>query len=675
MTNGQNRLGKEKSPYLLQHRDNPVHWYPWGEEAFRAAKEQDKPIFLSIGYSTCHWCHVMAHQSFENQQVADFLNEHFISIKLDREERPDVDDIYMSAVHAMGQRGGWPLSMFLTPQLKPFYGGTYWPREQFLYLLQQLNNLWTAERSKALETGEGLIQHLKEQKSEPLAQGEVHKEIFKKYFSEIRGTYDNVWGGFSPAPKFPHSMHLAMLLRIYRRSGDEEALQMAIHTLERMAQGGLYDHLGGGFARYSVDEQWMIPHFEKMLYDNALLVEVYLEAFQVTGIESLADVARETLEYTLRVMTHPEGGFYSAEDADSEGEEGKFYVWTPEELKKALTPEEFTALSKVYQIDPHGNFEKGTLHLNLKREVGWEGKSDPSVQSAQKKLFQIRENRVHPHKDDKILTSWNGLMIRAMAKAYQVTGDTRFLTAAHRAANFIKNKLWKEHKLLARYRDGEAKFRARVEDYAYLIQGLIDLYQCDFDPKVYAWALDLQKVQDEKFLDKTKGGYFYTDGEDPHLLLRSKEGMDGALPNANGVSALNLLRLRDLEGDEELGNQAEGVFRAFSNLFSEYPYAFSQMAVAFDYDCDENFQLAILSKDPASQGGESLRKIQSGFYPSLVVAKGAPGQEVPGLLAGRDLLEEGETLYLCRGHVCLAPTRDWEGVLQQIQEKIPLDLN
>lgn len=674
MVIGQNRLGKEKSPYLLQHRNNPVHWYPWGKEAFQAAQSQSKPIFLSIGYSTCHWCHVMAHQSFENQEVADFLNEHFISIKLDREERPDVDDIYMSAVHAMGQRGGWPLSIFLTPDLKPFYGGTYWPREQFLYLLQQLNDLWTADRTKVLETGDGLVKHLKEQKSSNLGQGQLNQEIFKRYFSEICGTYDNIWGGFSPAPKFPHSMHLSVLLRIYRRSGKDEALQMVIHTLERMVQGGLYDHLGGGFARYSVDEQWKIPHFEKMLYDNALLAGVYLEAYQVTGIETFAKVAQETLGYVLREMTHPEGGFYSAEDADSEGEEGKFYVWTLEELKRALTEEEFEAFSTIYQISPQGNFENGTIHLNLKRDVGWEAKTSPLIQSAQKKLFQIRDKRVHPHKDDKILTSWNGLMINAMAKAYQVTGEKKFLEAAHRAMIFLRKNLWCEGKLLARFRDGEAKFHARLEDFAFLIQGLIQLYQCDFNRDVYAWALELQESQDKNFLDPQNGAYFFTDGQDPDLLLRTKEGMDGALPNANAVSALNLLHFRDLEGEEEFGTKAQGIFETFSSLLSEYPYALSQMCLAYDYDCDENFQLAILSLKDSPQDRAGLQKIQRGFYPSLVLAKGPPGQDMPGLLKQRELSGDRTTLYLCRGHTCQAPSHDWAAILDSIQDHLSLEL-
>jgi len=578
-----NHLQYEKSPYLLQHQDNPVHWHAWGEEAFQAAQQENKLIFLSIGYSTCHWCHVMAHESFEAQEVADFLNAHFIAIKVDREERPDVDEIYMSAVHSMGQRGGWPLSMFLTPERKPFFGGTYWPKPYFLEILDKLSQLWRSEPEKVRDSAEGLVQQLRMQKEggeihlgPPLAKGDLGRfpQLLQKFYEHSKQSYDSAWGGFSPAPKFPHPMQLSLLLRISRRTQEGGALQMVVNTLEKMAYGGLYDHLGGGFARYSVDAQWQIPHFEKMLYDNALLAVAYLEAFQVTQLSLFETVARETLDYVLKEMTSPEGGFYSAQDADSEGVEGKYYVWSYEELKQTLTSEEFEPFVRRYQVTPQGNFE-GTTHLNLSRESAWEEKETLQLKSAHEKLLKIRAKRIPPHKDDKILTAWNGLMIRAMALGYQVLGEERYLKAAHGAAEFIKAKLFdsgQKPPLQARYRDGEARFAARLEDGAFLIQGLIDLYQCDFKPEVLNWAVQLQAIQDQLFWDDTRGAYYFTDGQDPSLLLRTKEGMDGAVPNANGVSAANLLRLYDLDSKAEYLNRAQEIFSCYAKMLAENPH-------------------------------------------------------------------------------------------------------
>jgi uncharacterized protein YyaL (SSP411 family) len=674
MTEKTNRLGKEKSPYLLQHRDNPVHWYAWGEEAFRAARKENKPIFLSIGYSTCHWCHVMAHESFESDDVAALLNKNFISIKLDREERPDVDDLYMSAIHAMGQRGGWPLSMFLTPELKPFYGGTYWPREHFLNILQQLSRLWVEDRPRVENSGESLLLHLREQKAADFGMGQLNDEVFSAFYRNSLVNFDRRWGGFGGAPKFPHAMQLSMLLRIHRRTRDNDALQMTVHTLDKMARGGLYDHLGGGFARYSTDAQWLIPHFEKMLYDNALLAVAYLEAFQVTGIEMFERVARETLDYVLSVMTHPEGGFYSAEDADSEGEEGKFYVWKYEELKRRLTAEEFEHFSKVYNVTEGGNFEGATNHLNLNEEYGWDEKDHPALKSAREKLFKVREARVHPHKDDKVLTAWNGLMIHAMAKGFCVTGRPEYLQAAHAAASFIKRHLFKQGELLARYRDGEGKFSARLDDYAFLVQGLLELYQCDFNPEVLAWAAELQKIQDAVFWDQARGGYFFTDGRDKDLLIRSKEGMDGALPNGNGMSALNLLKLYGLMGEGAYLDRAKSTLQAFSQMVAEYPQAFSQMVIAYDYLSDLSKELAVL-KGTTDGVEDFLKELRNSFQPNLVLAAGPSGQNFPPLLANRTAVDGKTTFYVCEGQTCQSPTHDAERALQVVGTSRPYVLN
>lgn len=682
-----NYLSQEKSPYLLQHQDNPVHWYAWGEAAFKAAREQQKPIFLSVGYSTCHWCHVMAHESFEDAEVAALLNEHFISIKLDREERPDVDDIYMGAIHAMGQRGGWPLSMFLTPELTPFFGGTYFPKPQFMQVLDRLQQLWRDERPKIMESGKSLTEHLRAQKQAVLREANLDEGLLKRFLENSQATYDTAWGGFSGAPKFPHATQLSVLLRLHKRFQSDEALQMVVHSLERMARGGLYDHLGGGFARYSVDNRWEIPHFEKMLYDNALLVYTYLEAYQITGIETFAEVARETLNYVLDVMTHPEGGFYSAEDADSEGEEGKFYVWTTSELEKILTPEEFAHLAKVYSVTPQGNFEGGTNHFNLSDDFSWEEKNTPLMKSIRQKLFEVREQRIHPHKDDKVLTSWNGLMIRAMAKGYRVLGDAKYLVAAHRAAAFIRKNLVQaknsEQKLLARYRDGESRFAARLEDYAYLIQALIELYQSDFNPEVLQWAEEFQNLQQKYFWDKESGAYFYTDGEDENLLLRAKEGMDGALPNANGVSVESLLKLFALTWKPEYQEFAQKTLSYFASPLSEYPHAFAAMVSAFELERAKSQELAIiLPKEATSQDkkaeiqdstpqksfqfSEALGPLGEHFSPHLSVALGEVGADYPPLLSGKLALTGHPTYYLCQDQTCEAPSNEWKFVWESL---------
>ncbi|MCC7345043.1 MAG: thioredoxin domain-containing protein [Deltaproteobacteria bacterium] len=673
MSTRENRLKFEKSPYLLQHKDNPVHWQAWGEEAFRAAREENKPIFLSIGYSTCHWCHVMEHESFEAPEVAEVLNRDFIPIKVDREERPDVDDIYMSALHAMRQRGGWPLSMFLTPELKPFYGGTYWPKPLFLNVLGQVAKVWREAPGQVFETGDSIVDYLKLQKSAQAEGVGLSEDVFGAFFRQSLMSFDPAWGGFGQAPKFPHANQLSMLLRIWRRGGDPHALEMVKFTLDKMARGGIYDHLGYGFARYSTDARWLIPHFEKMLYDNAQLAVAYLEGFRATQEPMFRRVAQETLDYVLRVMTDPEGGFYSAEDADSEGEEGKFYVWTFEELSEVLTRDELDHFCRVYQVAPGGNFEHGTNNLSLAAEFGWAEKDHPLLRSASEKLFQIREARVHPHKDDKILTAWNGLMVRALAMGWQVLGDRRYLDAAHRAAAFLKTKLAPQGDLLARYRDGEGRFAARLDDYAYLIQGLIELYQCDFRPEILSWALDLQRRQDAKFWDAAGGAYFFTDGSDASLLVRGKEGSDGALPNANAVAAANLLRLHDLTLDAAYREKALKTLEVFAPTAAEFPSAFGTLLLAYDYLTDLSSELAVL-EGKAGEGAGFFAKLRGGFFPNHVVASAVESADFPPLLQHRKAQGGKTTYYLCRDHACRAPTQDGEEILAQLSECARYDL-
>ncbi len=666
MIEQKNHLLNEKSPYLLQHKENPVHWFAWGEEAFKVAREENKPIFLSIGYSTCHWCHVMAHESFEDQAVADLLNQNFISIKVDREERPDVDEIYMAAVHAMGQRGGWPLSMFLNIDLKPFYGGTYWPKEHFKKILQELSRVWREEPEKIQKSGESIFEHLKNQKTGSLESAALSNEIFEKFYQHSEAMFDPHFGGFGSAPKFPHSMQMSMLLRITQfplsSSSVEGKIAMVQTSLERMARGGIYDHLGGGFARYSTDERWLVPHFEKMLYDNALLVRTYLEAYQVTKNEMFTSVTKEILDYVLRVMTHPEGGFYSAEDADSDGVEGKFYVWKETELKTVLSSKEFELFCKVYGISSSGNFE-GENILSLQPGYDWSIKQNPLLISAQQKLFEIREKRIHPHKDDKILTSWNGLMISAMALGYQVLGDERYLKAAEKSAQFIKNHLFLgahgHAPLQARYRDGEGRFSAYLDDYAFLIQGLIDLYESNFDPNILKWGLELQKIQNDLFWDQSDGAYFFTDGNDSTLLIRSKEATDGALPNGNAVSALNLLRLYHLNFEEEFSKKAQDIFRFFSKLIGEYPQAFSQMLIAYVFQ-NHSKEIAILEKMEDSVAKQFLKEIYQNFYPNKVMVKGVVPSSFPLLLNGKDLIDQKTAFYICEKQSCQKPTSDFK---------------
>jgi uncharacterized protein YyaL (SSP411 family) len=681
-----NRLIHEKSPYLQQHKDNPVHWYAWGEEAFKAAKEEKKPIFLSIGYSTCHWCHVMEHESFERDEVAQVLNEKFISIKVDREERPDVDEIYMAAVHTMGMRGGWPLSVFLTPDLKPFYGGTYWPREYFIQILNRLAQIWKEQPEKIFDSSEQIFEMVKAQKSASLGITELTESIFSDFYRYSSMSFDPIWGGFGPAPKFPHSMQISMLLRIYRRTREPHALQMVTKTLEKMARGGIYDHLGGGFARYSTDERWLVPHFEKMLYDNALLAKTYLEAYQTTQIETFASVARETLDYVLRDMTHPEGGFYSAEDADSEGEEGKFYVWKESELKDLLTAEEFELFAKVYGITSSGNFEHKSNILSLQENFQWEDKENPLLKSAYQKLFEVRSKRIRPHRDDKILTSWNGLMISAMTMAYRVlpgvpspwTGEgqgegdptpSKYLEAAKKAVNFIQKKLYKDQKLLARYRDGEGRFAGYLDDYAYLIQGLLDLYECNFDPEILKWAITLQNKQQELFEDKNQGGFFFTDGSDASILVRSKECTDGAIPNGNAVSTLNLLRLYHLTFENHYQETALKIFRCFSKIISEYPHALSQMLIAYDFLTDSTKEIAVITPDKTDVTAKNfLKELQKDFFPNKVIALGLVGKEFPPLLKGKPLLEGKTTFYVCEDQLCQSPTSDGKLAMRKVSE-------
>jgi len=662
-----NRLIFEASPYLLQHAHNPVNWYAWGPEALEAAKAEGKTILLSIGYSTCYWCHVMEEESYENERVAEVLNRDFIAIKVDREERPDLDKIHMDAVVAIRGHGGWPLNVFLTPNLEPFWGGSYFQKEQFLDILGQIRTAWEKEPEKIVQSGSQLSQYLETQ-NQLLKGVEVLDEmVLKAAYDSLASSFDDEFGGFGWAPKFPPSMRLQLLLRIARRTGEPVALEMAEKTLDHMARGGIYDHLGGGFHRYSTDERWLVPHFEKMLYDNASLAWTYLEAYQVSGKAMYSRVAREILDYVLKEMTHPGGGFYSAQDAGEVGEEGAFYVWHTSELREFLSPQEFALFEKVYGLSEPNNFEDGTHILNLQDEYDWTIKANPLIRSAHHKLLAARQARPSPLKDDKILTAWNGLMIAAMAKANQVLGEARFLDAARRAAQFLKQNLMSDRGLLRRYRDGEATFDGYLDDYAYLISGLLTLYETDFDLSWIDWARELQTKQDELLWNEQLGAYYFSRAGDPHLIRSSVDFVDGARPNSNAVSALNLLKLFALTFHAPYQEKAKTLLIANGGNLSRQPGAFAQTLIALDYHLDRSKEIAVIGASNNADTQAVLSWLRSSFNPNKTLGAGRPEQsDTLALLARKPMIEGKTTVYVCEDTICNLPTAD----LKQVQRLV-----
>ncbi|HUW64686.1 MAG TPA: thioredoxin domain-containing protein [Spirochaetia bacterium] len=556
-----NHLAGEKSPYLLQHAHNPVDWYPWGEEAFARAKKEDKPVFLSCGYATCHWCHVMAGESFEDPGVAAFLNDHFVAVKVDREERPDVDMVYMTACHLVSGSGGWPLSVFLTPEKAPFYAGTYFPPESrwgrpgLLQVLQILRQNWSQRRPDLEKAGREVLQAV-EAHYRPAASQEPDPHILDRAYQQLDGSFDPVWGGFGPAPKFPSPHNLLFLLRYFRRSGEARALAMAEKTLQAMYRGGIYDHIGYGFARYSTDERWLVPHFEKMLYDNALLAMAYLEAQDATGNTAYGTVARQIFAYALRHMTSAEGAFFTAEDADSEGEEGKFYLWTPAGVKDVLGQDEGDFFSQAFDISPQGNFEGQNIPNLIQSRAGLFGEpSQDRLEASRAKLFTARQRRVAPGKDDKVLTAWNGLMIAALAAGTRILGDQTYAFRASRTADFLLERLRPGDRLLARYREGDAGIPAYLDDYAFLAWGLLELHQATGGEEYLLEAATLTRQMQDLFGDPD-GGFFFTGRDAQDLPVRPREAYDGAMPSGNAVAVMNLLRLDYLTGDPDFHKAA-----------------------------------------------------------------------------------------------------------------------
>ena len=685
-----NHLSTCTSPYLLQHAENPVEWYPWGEVAFARAREEQKPIFLSIGYSTCHWCHVMAHESFENPEIAALMNERFINVKVDREERPDVDRLYMAYVQGITGSGGWPMSVWLTPELKPFFGGTYFPPENrhgragFPSVLMQLSQLWEQSREKIEQEASRSLKALQssaESNATTVTNLETPLERAAEYFLRI---YDEEWGGFGSAPKFPRPSVLYFLLR-QSRSGtanhnqeyNQELLRSVLGTLDRMAAGGIHDHLGEGFHRYSVDREWHVPHFEKMLYDQAQLAIAYLEAWQVTGKKRYADVTRDILAYVQREMTSQEGGFYSAEDADSlikqgstEHAEGAFFVWTKEEIEGALPSEEATLFCEHYGVrsdgnvnpssDPHGELSG----KNVLMEQGLIAEDAvESLARSRKILLEIRSQRPRPHLDYKILCAWNGLMISAFARAGATFGAAEYLEAAVKAADFIKEHLTDSEsgELRRSWSGGKVLEKGFAEDYAFLIQGLLDLYEATFEIGRLQWAVDLQGIMDRLFWDDEGGGYFSSAEGDPHLLVRMKEEYDGAEPSANSVAALNLLRFSRMLSDSKAEEKAKRIF-AFSNRTLEgMPAALPQLLAALQYSQSSGQQVVIAGNPLASDTEALIAWVRKGFHPERVILLADKGAGQPWLseripfIAGMKPVEGKAALYRCENFTCSAP--------------------
>jgi uncharacterized protein YyaL (SSP411 family) len=669
-----NRLADETSPYLKQHAHNPVDWYPWGPEALERARKLDRPIFLSVGYSACHWCHVMEHESFENAETARILNEHFISIKVDREERPDIDQIYMTAVQLLTGQGGWPMSVFLTPDLKPFYGGTYFPpderygRPSFKRVLLALADTWRTRRDELVRSAGEITQHVQEAGKVRGQTSALDVRLLRDAVTYLRRIFDSTYGGFGGAPKFPHTTDLRLLLRAWKRFGDDEALEMARLTLNRMASGGIYDHLGGGFHRYSTDERWLVPHFEKMLYDNALLSVAYLEAFQATGEPLYRQVVEDTLAYVLREMTSREGAFYSAQDADSEGVEGKSFVWSAEEVNGVLGEPAASEFTYVYDVTPSGNWEgRNILHRNKTDEQDARMLNMPLselrriVREARFRLLEVRNRRVQPGRDEKILTSWNALMIKAFAEAAQVLEKPEYARSASRAAAFILTGMRDPDGFLFRTctAGSRARLRAYLEDYSYLIDALVSLYEATFEARWIEEAVRLAALMVDQFWDEESGGFFYTGRDHEVLISRTKDPQDSSIPSGNSMAAMGLLRLGKITGRAEWVERAEQTLTVFSGLMESAPTAAAQLLLALDFYLGPVQEFAVVGDFSDPEMTRVLRAIRIPFRPKKVLAmKSVSAQpeieKVVPLLAGKPAGAR-VTTYVCENFSCRAP--------------------
>jgi uncharacterized protein YyaL (SSP411 family) len=685
-----NRLISEKSPYLLQHAYNPVDWYPWAEEAFNKAAKEGKPIFLSIGYSTCHWCHVMERESFEDSEVARLMNEVFVSIKVDREERPDLDHVYMTVCQMLTGNGGWPLTIIMTPDKRPFFAATYIPkasrfgRRGMMELIPSVREVWATRRDEALRSAAEISGLLRD--AEKVAPGkDLDRSVLDKGYQELARRFEKEYGGFSEAPKFPTPSSLLFILRYWKRTGDEKALAMLEKTLQQMRMGGIYDQIGYGFHRYSTDRKWLVPHFEKMLYDQALMAMAYTDAFQASGKEIYGTTANQIFTYALRDMTAPEGGFYSAEDADSEGVEGKFYLWEEGEVRRILGDEDADLFIQVYNIEKEGNFaEEATGRKNganiphlqklipeIAKDLNMpEEEIKARLRSAGEKLFQVRENRVHPHKDDKILADWNGLMVAALARGQKVFGEDEYGKAAKKAADFILRCMRKpDGRLLHRYRDGEAKIDAHIDDYAFVIWGLIELYGATFETNYLKTALELNEDMLRHYWDEISSGLFFIPDDGETLIIRKKELYDGATPSGNSVAMLNLLKLSRLTGDPLLDGRAAEIGRAFSEQVRQFPSGYTQFLVSTDFAIGPSYEVVIVGHRGARDTIDMLRALNTRFIPNHVAIYRPSDQKFPnidkiaGFVKNCVTMDGNATAYVCFDNACKMPTTDIKEML------------
>ncbi len=686
-----NRLIKEKSPYLLQHADNPVDWRPWGKEAFLKARDEDKPVFLSIGYSTCHWCHVMERESFQDPEVARLMNQTFVSIKVDREERPDLDSVYMSVAQAMSGRAGWPLTIIMTPEKKPFYAATYIPKHTrmgmpgMLDLVPRVSKLWQDQKQRVTDIADKIVAEINRPSPE-CASHAPGEEDLRQAFEQLIRNFDHINGGFGAEPKFPSPHNYAFLLRCYARTKDKEALDSAEKTLQAMSRGGIFDHLGYGFHRYSTTADWLVPHFEKMLYDQALLAMLYTEAFQATGKREYEETLRKILEYVLRDLASPEGGFYSAEDAESEGEEGKFYLWTLDQVKEALEPEQVELASKVFNVQPEGNFfdpaagrktGDNILHMKkplpeLARNLGMdEEELENAVSGIRETLLVGREKREHPFLDDKVLADWNGLMIAALAKAGRALSEPVYVAAAARAADFVLTEMRTPGgRLLHRWRHGDADIHGFLEDYSYLCWGLVELYEADFRSERLRAALELTGVMLEHFWDEREGGFFISADYAEQTIVRHKDAFDGAMPSGNSVAALNLFRLGRIIGDPEMESRAEEVIKAFYCTIQKAPAAFTHMLSALDFAIGPASEVVIAGERGSDDTDSMLSALEQGFVPNkVVILRPEEDHEIAELvpyLENMEMLGGKATAYVCRNFQCKQPVTDPDKMMEAL---------
>jgi uncharacterized protein YyaL (SSP411 family) len=669
-----NRLIHETSPYLLQHAHNPVDWYPWGDEAFVKAREENKPVLMSIGYSACHWCHVMERESFENEQIATLMNDLFVNIKVDREERPDLDEVYMNAVQMLTGRGGWPMTMFLTPERQPFYGGTYFPPEDrhgmpgFPRILQGVAEAYRDKPQDVQKSVDQILSGLKR-----MSHSEDHEHAFApesigKAAEQIAAAYDPQNGGLGRAPKFPNPGAYELFLRHYHQAKTQRFLDMVTHTTTKMAQGGIYDHLGGGFHRYSVDEKWLVPHFEKMLYDNAQLVRIFAQLFRATGNEFFKRVMEETLDYLLRDMLHIEGGFYSTQDADSEGEEGKFFVWSSAEINQVLGEEDAEIFARMYDVTERGNFEgKNILHpvLTIDQAARLFKKSPAQIETlvanAKQKLFEVREQREKPFRDEKIITSWNGLMLSGLAEAFKISSKPSFLAAANRTIELIFSKLFRDALLLHTYKDGKAKQLGFLDDYAFLGVGLLDFYEAAFDRSALQRATELTEIMVREFWDPKGGGFFYIGNSHEQLINRAKPVFDASVPSGNAKATELLLRMYHFTGREDFLSKAEAALRSYSNAMASQPFAFAHMLCALDFYLRKPKEVVLIGNREESKTAELLAVINSVYTPNMTLQLVAPDQSletISPLLAGKTQIDGDATAYVCHNYTCSAPVTD-----------------